>query len=76
MDLTAANDSIAVGFAYLGSPIFSFITGTIGSIAHLSPSLRYNELILSNYFGSSQILIQTIVASLISQSLSQWYKVS
>jgi hypothetical protein len=64
-----------MGFAYLGSPIFSFISGLMSSIAHASPILKYDEFILSNYFGNHQILSQTIAASLIQQTLPQIYKV-
>ena len=69
------DDSVAVGFAVLGSPVLLFLTRIIGSIAHVSPSLKFNELVVSNFFGVPDKLVRTLSISFANQTLAQTYKV-
>ena len=75
VDLTSMDNSVAVGFAALGSPVLLFLTRVIGSIAHVSPSLRFNELVVSNFFGVPDKLLRTLSISFTHQALTQAYKV-
>merc|ERR1711988_1329933 len=59
----------------LGGPVLSFVTGIVGSIAHVSPTLVFNEVVISNYFGSWHKLLKTLIASFRQQALVQTYKI-
>jgi vacuolar protein sorting-associated protein 13A/C len=69
------DDSVAVGFAILGTPVLSYITRMIGTIAHASPTLKFNELIISNYFGIPDKLLRILLVSLTNQAFVQSLKV-
>jgi len=68
------SESVAVGFAALGSPVLSFISGVIGTIAHVSPSFKFNELLVSNFFGVPEKFMKTMYVSFAHQILAQSYK--
>jgi hypothetical protein len=67
--------SVAIGFAMLGGPVLSFVSGIIGSIAHISPTLAFKEVVASYYFGSWYKLFRTLSASVRQQALTQAYKI-
>jgi hypothetical protein len=74
-DLSQLDDSVAVGFAMLGTPVLSYITRIIGTIAHASPTLRFKELIVANYFGILDNLLRIIFVPLAHQAAVQSLKV-
>jgi hypothetical protein len=55
--------------------VFKFMPGIIGSIAHASPTISFNEKRIENYFGDSSQLINPIVISFQQQAIVQAYKI-
>jgi hypothetical protein len=74
-DLSQLDDSVAVGFAMLGTPVLSYITRVIGTIAHASPTLKFKELIVANYFGIPDNLLRILLVSITHQAVVQSLKV-
>jgi hypothetical protein len=74
--MSQLDDSVAVGFAMLGTPVLSYITRMVGTIAHTSPTLRFNELIIANYFGIPDNLLRILIVSITNQAFLQSLKVS
>ena len=72
---SASSSSVALGLAVLGSPVLSVLSQLVSTISHTSPSFRFNSLVVSNYFGSIQALVQILKGSLLQQLLQQIYKV-
>lgn len=59
----------------LGTPVLSYVTRMIGSIAHSSPTLKFNELIIANYFGIPDNLLHVLRVSLTNQAFAQSLKI-
>mgnify|MGYP005993405373 CR=1 FL=1 len=72
---SSSASAAALGLAVLGSPVLSILSQIVSTISHTSPSFRFNALVVSNYFGSVQNLLQTLQGSLLQQLLQQAYKV-
>ena len=66
--------SVAIGLALLGSPMLSFLSSIVGSIAHVSPVFIFDELLVSNFFGGADKLWHMIYTVLNQQAFSQAYK--
>lgn len=73
--MSQLDDSVAVGFAMLGTPVLSYLTRMVGTIAHASPTLRFNELIIANYFGIPDNLLRILIVSITNQAFLQSLKV-
>lgn len=74
-DSSSSTSAVALGLAVLGSPVLSVLSQLVSTISHTSPSFRFNSLVVSNYFGSLQALVQILKGSLQQQLLQQIYKV-
>jgi hypothetical protein len=72
---SSASSAVALGLAVLGTPVLSVLSQVVSSVSHTSPSFRFNSLVVSNYFGSLEMLGQTMMVSVQSQVLRQAYKV-
>lgn len=59
----------------LGTPVLSYFTRMIGSIAHISPTLKFNELIVTNYFGIPDNFLRVLRVSITNQAFTQSLKV-
>ena len=55
--------------------MLSFLSQLVSTISHTSPSFRFNALIVTNYFGNLQNLLETLQISIQRQFLKQIYKV-
>lgn len=75
VDLSTLDDSVAVGFAILGTPVLTYLTKMFGTIAHASPTLKIDKLIISKYFGIPDKLIKVLIVSFTHQILLQSIKV-
>lgn len=53
----------------------SFLSGIVGSIGHVSPTLKFDEILVSKYFGTPKPLYQFIYTSYKRSALLQAYKV-
>lgn len=75
MDLSAGITSVGVGFAIIGNPVLAVISDLVVSLAHTSPTIKINELIVSNFFGVPDRLIRVLLASIEHQLFLQSLKV-
>lgn len=71
----SVDQSMAIGFAVLGGPLFSFLVRVLSSIAHISPIFVFNEVTTPNYFGTFVLLGNQLAGAIIQQVVTQIYKI-
>jgi hypothetical protein len=60
-------DDEQLGVALFGGPLWSMLQVVGGSVAHVSPTFQFNELIVRHSFGQRRELAKTIAMSLVRQ---------
>ena len=76
MDASSFDNPTALGYVGLGHFFTTVVLGIAGSIGHVSPTLGFNEVLVSNYFGSPEPLWQFLYTSYKREGLLQSYKAS
>ena len=64
-----------LGVALFGGTLFSMLAVMGGSVAHVSPTFMFQELIVRHSFGQQRDLAKSIALSLFRQGAAQGYKV-
>ena len=64
-----------LGMALFGGAAWSMLAVVGGSVAHVSPTLTFNELIVRHSFGPQAGLARAVAMSLVRQGAAQAYKV-
>jgi hypothetical protein len=67
VDFSSVDASVELGFAVLGAPFLAVISSIIGSVAHTHPTFAFNELLITNYFGTPRKLGEAIAMSIVQQ---------
>jgi hypothetical protein len=75
VDTASFDNTTALGYAGLGGEVSSFLSGIVGSIGHVSPTLKFDEILISKYFGTPEPLYQFLYTSYKRNSLLQAYKI-
>ena len=75
VDFSKMDRSLEMGMAYFGTRIFSLLTSLIGSIAHVHPSLHFNEAKIVQFFGPPSAIMSVMTKTYLNQAARQSYKV-
>ncbi|CAM9638267.1 unnamed protein product [Chrysoparadoxa australica] len=78
LDVLASEDPDELslgGLAYLGGGFLSAVSVVGSSLAHVSPSFTFDELLVQHYFGSAEEFLKLLLMVLKQQAVAQGYKI-
>mmetsp|Transcript_36056 Transcript_36056/g.46469 ORF Transcript_36056/g.46469 Transcript_36056/m.46469 type:complete len:364 (-) Transcript_36056:277-1368(-) len=64
-----------LGIHLFGNSLYNMLSVIGGSVAHINPKFKFNELILTHVMGESLDILKPIVITLFQQGAAQGYKV-
>lgn len=74
-DTSSLDNTTALGYVGLGGEMAAFLSGVVGGIGHVSPTLKFHEISIKKYFGAPEPLCQVLYTSYKRTALMQTFKV-